>query len=314
MDVQILSVVWLNSEQDEDAISTKDLRLFKTLQWLGSLSEDEDGPGDNHRMGGSDDDDNDDGVDDDDDDYDDDDIDDFHENDRRWVWNKMSPSKNPSCWMSSFLQMDAYRSISPVLRMAFDTWPKPSGNGQRINVLSANLCVAKWIGGEIWNGKKPRFQFSKPSSSSSRFDLSLPGFKWGFPATELLSAPNLFQHLFPLSPERGGFIRWPVTNNSIWIRLADWVAFLHTAVMEAVVMCRDRNPACTATGALGKERYINGFKKCTSMHMALYKWSAFCITVGSLCTSKFTFSRRGIHQTETHRAICSSYQRTMEKD
>ena len=34
---------------------------------------------------------------------------------------------------------------------------------------------------------------------------------------------------------------------------AEWVAFLHTAVM-AVAMCRVRNPACTA----GKERYING--------------------------------------------------------
>ena len=31
-----------------------------------------------------------------------------------------------------------------------------------------------------------------------------------------------------------------------------------TAVMATVVMCRVRNPACTAASALGKERYING--------------------------------------------------------
>ena len=29
-------------------------------------------------------------------------------------------------------------------------------------------------------------------------------------------------------------------------------------VMATVVMCRARNPACTAASALGKERYING--------------------------------------------------------
>ena len=36
------------------------------------------------------------------------------------------------------------------------------------------------------------------------------------------------------------------------------VAFLHAAVMAAVVMCRVRNPACTVASALGKEHYING--------------------------------------------------------
>ena len=41
-------------------------------------------------------------------------------------------------------------------------------------------------------------------------------------------------------------------------RLAEWVTFLHTAVMATVVMCRVRNPACTAASALVKERYING--------------------------------------------------------
>ena len=41
-------------------------------------------------------------------------------------------------------------------------------------------------------------------------------------------------------------------------RLAVRVMFLHMAVMATVVMCRVRNPACTAESALGKERYING--------------------------------------------------------
>ena len=40
--------------------------------------------------------------------------------------------------------------------------------------------------------------------------------------------------------------------------LAVRVAFLHAAVMAKVVTCRVRNPACSATSALGKERYING--------------------------------------------------------
>ena len=39
--------------------------------------------------------------------------------------------------------------------------------------------------------------------------------------------------------------------------LAKWVTFLHTAVMATVVMCRARNPACTAASALGKGGYIN---------------------------------------------------------
>ena len=47
-------------------------------------------------------------------------------------------------------------------------------------------------------------------------------------------------------------------HNIMACRLAKWVAFLHKAVMATVVMCRVRNPACTATSALGKERYING--------------------------------------------------------
>ena len=39
-----------------------------------------------------------------------------------------------------------------------------------------------------------------------------------------------------------------------------------------VVMCRVRNPACTAAGALDKERYINGKKSASDvMHIALYK-------------------------------------------
>ena len=44
-------------------------------------------------------------------------------------------------------------------------------------------------------------------------------------------------------------------------RSAGWVTFLLTAVMATVVMCRVRNPACTATSALGKERYINGWQE-----------------------------------------------------
>ena len=41
-------------------------------------------------------------------------------------------------------------------------------------------------------------------------------------------------------------------------RLAEWVAFLHAVVIATVVMCRVRNPACTA-----RERPRVG---------ALYKW------------------------------------------
>ena len=41
-------------------------------------------------------------------------------------------------------------------------------------------------------------------------------------------------------------------------RLAEWVTFLHMAVMATVVMCRVRNPAGTATSALGKGSFING--------------------------------------------------------
>ena len=40
------------------------------------------------------------------------------------------------------------------------------------------------------------------------------------------------------------------------VQFAEWVAFLRTAVVAIVVMCR--NPACTAARAVGKERYING--------------------------------------------------------
>ena len=39
-------------------------------------------------------------------------------------------------------------------------------------------------------------------------------------------------------------------------RLAEWVAFLYAAVTAAVAMCRVRTPACIATSALGKERYV----------------------------------------------------------
>ena len=40
--------------------------------------------------------------------------------------------------------------------------------------------------------------------------------------------------------------------------LAERVAFLLTEAMTTVVMCRVRNPDCTAAIALSKERYING--------------------------------------------------------
>ena len=36
------------------------------------------------------------------------------------------------------------------------------------------------------------------------------------------------------------------------------VAFLHTVVIATVITCRVRNPACTASSALGKEGYVNG--------------------------------------------------------
>ena len=49
-----------------------------------------------------------------------------------------------------------------------------------------------------------------------------------------------------------------MTWQQILCRLAEWVTFLHTAVMATVVMCRVRYPACTAASALGKERHING--------------------------------------------------------
>ena len=47
------------------------------------------------------------------------------------------------------------------------------------------------------------------------------------------------------------------------------VTFLHAAVMATVVMCRVRNPACTATSALGKERYINGQQEAP---LTLWMW------------------------------------------
>ena len=50
----------------------------------------------------------------------------------------------------------------------------------------------------------------------------------------------------------------PGIGISMGCRLAEWVTFLHMAVMAAVVMCRIRNPACTAASALGKERHVNG--------------------------------------------------------
>ena len=42
------------------------------------------------------------------------------------------------------------------------------------------------------------------------------------------------------------------------VQVVEWVTFLQTEVMATVVMCRVRNPVCTAKGAHGKERYING--------------------------------------------------------
>ena len=41
-------------------------------------------------------------------------------------------------------------------------------------------------------------------------------------------------------------------------RLAEWVTFVHTAVMATLVMRRVRNPAYTAASSLVKERHING--------------------------------------------------------
>ena len=55
-----------------------------------------------------------------------------------------------------------------------------------------------------------------------------------------------------LSVDKDGSIKY------LACRLAEWVAFLHAVVIATVVMCRVRNPACTA-----RERPRVG---------ALYKW------------------------------------------
>ena len=55
-------------------------------------------------------------------------------------------------------------------------------------------------------------------------------------------------------------------------KVAKLVAFLHTAVMATVVMCRVRNPACTATSALEGALHKWLTKNASDvMHMAPYK-------------------------------------------
>ena len=54
-------------------------------------------------------------------------------------------------------------------------------------------------------------------------------------------------------------------------RLAEWVAILQTEIVATVVMCRVRNPACTSSSALGKERYRNGWQEAP---LTLDKWTA----------------------------------------
>ena len=39
---------------------------------------------------------------------------------------------------------------------------------------------------------------------------------------------------------------------------AERVAFLHAVLMATVIMCRVRNPACTAASVLEKENFITG--------------------------------------------------------
>ena len=54
-------------------------------------------------------------------------------------------------------------------------------------------------------------------------------------------------------------------------RLAEWVAFLHAAVMATVVMCRVRSPACPAASGLGKERYINALRE-ASLTLCIWRY------------------------------------------
>ena len=50
--------------------------------------------------------------------------------------------------------------------------------------------------------------------------------------------------------------------------LANWIAFLHTAVM-AVTLMLVQNPACTAISALGKEHYINELHSIVNIKFAM---------------------------------------------
>ena len=72
---------------------------------------------------------------------------------------------------------------------------------------------------------------------------------------------NFIQHystLFNIIQHYSKLFNFNQLYSTLACRLAEWVAFLHAVVIATVVMCRVRNPACTA-----RERPRVG---------ALYKW------------------------------------------
>ena len=79
--------------------------------------------------------------------------------------------------------------------------------------------------------------------------------------------------------------------NHLACRLAEWVAFLHAVIIATVVICRVRNPACTA-----RERPRVG---------ALYKWNrsikkCFHIPFGYKRHSKYRLNTNKQIQTKNH--------------
>lgn len=67
---------------------------------------------------------------------------------------------------------------------------------------------------------------------------------------------------------------------------AEWATCLHTMIVVTVAMSLVHNPAWTATSALGKERYINDFKKrlwwCIWRHLNEVKQNNFILVQNSM--------------------------------
>ena len=102
----------------------------------------------------------------------------------------------------------------------------------------------------------------KPSAGMRKFTFSTLSQKEGMKIKPITENGHLEEKSNPESPNQ--IKKAPENQLELsWMmcRLAEWFTFLHTSVMATVVMCRVRNPACTAASALGKERYINGWQE-----------------------------------------------------